>query len=79
MYFYKLYPNYNSYIIYIVGKGGCLDSLFELSDVHVIGHVIARGPRVDIFSRRRAPYILPHRVSYVSFPSACSASDIYLI
>jgi hypothetical protein len=40
----------------IVGRGGYLGSLFELSDVHVIGHVIARGPRVDTFSGHRAPF-----------------------
>ena len=44
---------------------GYLDSLFELSDVHMISHVAARGPRVDTFSGHRAPYILPHRVSCI--------------
>jgi len=58
----------NYYTTNIVGRGGYLGSLLKLSDVHVIGHVTARGPRVDIFSGHRAPYILPHRVSYVSFP-----------
>ena len=42
----------------LVGGGGTwavLGSLFELSDVHVIGHVTARGPRVFTFSGHRAP------------------------
>ena len=50
--------------------GGYLGSLFKLSDVHVIGYVIARGPCVNALSSYYAPYILPYRALYILFPLA---------
>ena len=64
------------YCLFSVGRGSFLGSLFELGDV---SRDSARAI-LYISSRAIEPLtLLPHRASYVSFPSAYSASDTKII
>ena len=55
-----------------VGRGGTWGSLFDLSDVHVMGHVTARGPSCRCLLRAVEPlrfFLIEHHMYHFHKPA----------